>query len=162
MRATAGGRQRREGGLAGSRRYVEARLDEGGKLLGAFNLDMVGSDSLGNNLQVVHNTASRWLMLRDLAFRTLLDSRSCFHISSLLAYCSLGHLQAATLSTTCYFLTLTSILRGRALGAFGIVSVSTPSCSVASTLSTSTSTGRSTLLQKDPVPRSRRWYLTPS
>jgi hypothetical protein len=51
----------REGGLTGSRRYVENRRQEGTKLLGAFNLDMVGSDSLGNNLQVVHNVSSLWL-----------------------------------------------------------------------------------------------------
>lgn len=52
----------REGGLTGSHDYVESQLEAGRKLLGAFNLDMVGSDSLGNRrLQVVHNVASRWL-----------------------------------------------------------------------------------------------------
>ena len=48
-------------GLIGSREYVAKELARGTKLLGAFNLDMVGSDSLGTNLQVVHNPASRWL-----------------------------------------------------------------------------------------------------
>jgi len=48
-------------GLIGSREYVAKELALGTPLLGAFNLDMVGSDSLGTNLQVVHNPASRWL-----------------------------------------------------------------------------------------------------
>ena len=47
--------------LTGSRVYVEERQAAGTKLLGAFNMDMVGSDSLGDNLQIVHNTASTWL-----------------------------------------------------------------------------------------------------
>ena len=47
--------------LAGSRAYVERRRQEGTKVLAAYNMDMVGSDSLGTNLQVVHNVASRWL-----------------------------------------------------------------------------------------------------
>ncbi len=51
--------------LTGSARYVQRREQEGTKLLAAFNLDMVGSDSLvtslGTRLQVVHNPASRWL-----------------------------------------------------------------------------------------------------
>ncbi len=50
-----------EGGLIGSERYVERRLGEGTQLLAALNLDMVGSDSLGNRLQVVHNGGSKWL-----------------------------------------------------------------------------------------------------
>jgi hypothetical protein len=50
-----------EGGLTGSQRYVERRLGEGTQLLAALNLDMVGSDSLGNRLQVVHNAGSQWL-----------------------------------------------------------------------------------------------------
>lgn len=51
-----------EGGLVGSMRYVEARAAAGVPLLGAFNMDMVGSDSLGANLQLVHNNASRWMV----------------------------------------------------------------------------------------------------
>jgi len=47
--------------LAGSRAYVERRQQEGTKVLAAYNMDMVGSDSLGTNLQLVHNVASRWL-----------------------------------------------------------------------------------------------------
>ncbi|UCE03273.1 MAG: M28 family peptidase [Candidatus Latescibacterota bacterium] len=50
-----------EGPLTGSEHYVQQRLAAGTKLLGAINLDMVGSDSLGNNLQVVYNPASRWM-----------------------------------------------------------------------------------------------------
>ena len=50
-----------ESGLIGSARYVEAQVNRGTPLLGAFNLDMVGYDSLGTNLQLVHNPASRWL-----------------------------------------------------------------------------------------------------
>ncbi len=47
--------------LTGSARYIQRREQEGTKLLAALNLDMVGSDSLGTRLQVVHNPASRWL-----------------------------------------------------------------------------------------------------
>jgi hypothetical protein len=50
-----------EGGLVGSQRYVEKEVARGTNLLGAFNLDMVGYDSLSTNLQLVHNPASRWL-----------------------------------------------------------------------------------------------------
>jgi hypothetical protein len=48
-------------GLMGSMHYVDARRDAGTKLLGMLNMDMVGSDSLGNNLQVTHNRASTWM-----------------------------------------------------------------------------------------------------
>ena len=47
--------------LTGSQIYVDSRLAAGTKLLGAFNMDMVGSDSLAGNLQIVHNTGSTWL-----------------------------------------------------------------------------------------------------
>ncbi|MFQ5601416.1 MAG: M28 family metallopeptidase, partial [Candidatus Krumholzibacteriia bacterium] len=50
-----------EGALTGSQRYVEQQVAAGATLLGAFNMDMVGSDSLGNNLEIVHNTSSRWM-----------------------------------------------------------------------------------------------------
>jgi hypothetical protein len=50
-----------EGPLTGSEHYVQERLLAGKKLLGALNLDMVGSEFLGNRLQVVHNPASRWM-----------------------------------------------------------------------------------------------------
>lgn len=53
-----GGRSR---SLTGSEAYVEERIGAGVTLLGAFNLDMIGSEQLANNLQLVHNPASRWL-----------------------------------------------------------------------------------------------------
>ena len=51
-----------EAGLKGSMHYVNERRNAGTTLLGIFNMDMVGSDSLGNNLQVVHNRASTWMV----------------------------------------------------------------------------------------------------
>ncbi len=47
--------------LTGSELYVQTYADSGVTLLGAFNLDMVGSEQLGNNMQLVHNPASAWL-----------------------------------------------------------------------------------------------------
>jgi hypothetical protein len=55
-------------GLLGSRHYVAQRMSEyeagedSKRLLGILNLDMVGSDSLGNRLQLGFNPASTWLV----------------------------------------------------------------------------------------------------
>ena len=62
-------------GLLGSRHYVRQRMSEyeagdaSKRLLGILNLDMVGSDSLGNRLQLGFNPASTWLV--DLAEETI-------------------------------------------------------------------------------------------
>ena len=50
-----------EQGLVGSEAYVSQATAAGTTLLGCFNLDMVGYDSIPGNLQVVHNTSSLWL-----------------------------------------------------------------------------------------------------
>ncbi len=50
--------------LTGSQLYVRERVkevDSQGPILGALNLDMIGSEQLGNNLQLVHNPASEWM-----------------------------------------------------------------------------------------------------
>ena len=55
---------------------------------------------------------------------------------------------------------VTSIRRGTALGAFGIVIVSTPSCRSALMRSASTADGSAKRRRNGPCPRSTRWYCS--
>jgi hypothetical protein len=46
--------------FTGSELFVREHVAANDTLLGAFNLDMIGSEHQGNNLQLVHNPASEW------------------------------------------------------------------------------------------------------